>query len=195
MTQLLETIQCIDGKPQHLIWHQRRFNQARQQLFQAQSNIDLSTLFEQTPKIGVCRCRILYSQQIEKVEFISYQQPHLRNFKLITADNLDYSFKYADRRAINTLVAQKQQADDIIIIKNQQITDTSIANLAFWDGQQWLTPATPLLTGTTRARLLEQGLIKAAIITPDALQTYSKIALLNALLGFHVIESPKIING
>ena len=193
MTQLLETIQCVDGKPQHLIWHQQRFNQARQQLFQAPSNIDLATLFESAPKTGVYRCRIIYSQQIEKIEFIAYQRPQLHSFKVVIADNLDYSFKYADRQVINALVAQKQQADDIIIIKNQQIADTSIANLAFWDGQQWLTPATPLLAGTTRARLLAQGKIKPTIIKPDAIQTYSKIAVLNALLGFYVIESPQII--
>lgn len=194
MTQLLETIQCIDGQPQHLEWHQRRFEQSYWQLFQAQPEIELATLFTDVPKTGVYRCRIIYSQQIETIEFIAYQPPKLACFKLMIADGLDYSLKYADRSAINCLVAQKQQADDIILIQNQQLTDTSIANLAFWDGQQWLTPATPFLQGTTRARLLAQGVLQPATITVDTIKTYSKIALLNALLGFYIIEQPQIIS-
>ncbi|MCV6637380.1 aminotransferase class IV [Candidatus Albibeggiatoa sp. nov. NOAA] len=190
MSQLLETVKCIDGKAQNLIWHQQRVNQACRLLFKSQQNIDLSSIFEQAPKSGIFRCRILYQQQIEKIEFIPYQTPKIKSFKLIEANELDYSFKYADRQAINALVAQKQQADDIIIIQNQHITDTSIANIACWDGQSWLTPEKPLLHGTTRARLLAENKIISAKIDADEIKQCTKIALLNALLGFYVIEQP-----
>ncbi|WP_353571333.1 aminotransferase class IV [Candidatus Albibeggiatoa sp. nov. BB20] len=192
MSQLLETIKCVDGKAQNLIWHQQRFNQTQQQLFGCQQDIDLSLLFKSAPAKGIYRCRVLYQQQIEKVEFISYQMPVLKRFKLVEANELEYSFKYVDRQALNLFTAQKQQADDIIILKNKFVTDTSIANLAFWDGKVWLTPKTPLLKGTTRARLLAEHKIIPVAIHVDEIRQFKKIALLNALLGFYIIEFPKI---
>jgi 4-amino-4-deoxychorismate lyase len=193
MSQLLETIKCVDGKAQNLIWHQKRFNQTRRQLFACQQEIELSALLKQAPATGVYRCRLLYRQQIEKIEFIPYQTPILQRFKLVDANELDYSFKYADRQALNELLAQKQQADDIIIVKNQFVTDSSIANIACWDGKVWLTPQNPLLQGTTRARLLAEHKIIAAKIDAHEIKQFEKIALLNALLGFYIIEFPEIL--
>jgi len=192
MNQLLETIKCIDGKAQNLVWHQKRFNQTRRQLFDCQQEIDLSVLFKQAPAIGVYRCRLLYRQHIEKIEFMPYQTPILQRFKLIDANELDYSFKYADRQALNELTAQKQQADEIIIIKNKLVTDSAIANIVCWDGKAWLTPQNPLLQGTTRARLLAEHKIIPATIYAHEIKQFEKIALLNALLGFYIIEFPEI---
>ncbi len=193
MQQLLETIRCVDGKPQNLVWHQQRFNQARLQLFDAEQQLDLSTLFRRAPPKGIYRCRVLYRQQIEQVEFIPHQIPRFKSFRLITADDIDYSFKYADRTEINLLSAQKQQADDIIILKNQLVTDSSMANLACWDGQHWLTPEKPLLQGTTRARLLAVREIIPAHIYATDIKKFKKMALLNALLGFYIIEYPEFV--
>lgn len=192
MTQLLETIKCVDGQAHNLMWHQQRFNQTRQQLFACRQVLDLSAIFAHAPETGMYRCRVLYQQQIEKVEFIPYQIPQYKRFKLIEANDVDYSFKYADRQAINHLTAQKQQADDIIIIKNQLVTDSSIANLAFWNGQVWLTPEKPLLHGTTRARLLAENKIVPANIDVTMIKQFKTIALLNALLGFYIVENVEI---
>ena len=48
--------------------------------------------------------------------------------------------------------------DEILIIKDGHITDTSISNIVFRlpDGW-WLTPFTPLLKGIMRTYLLESG--------------------------------------
>ena len=65
--------------------------------------------------------------------------------------------------------------------------------VAFYDDNKWITPTTPLLEGTTRARLLKQKTVIAAPIRLEDINKYSKMALMNALLGFYVIKQP-IIN-
>ena len=46
-----------------------------------------------------------------------------------------------------------------LIVKDGYLTDTSIANIALYDGYTWFTPAHPLLRGTKRAELLNKQLI------------------------------------
>ena len=54
----------------------------------------------------------------------------------------------------------RQDKDDILIVKNGLLTDTSIANIALYDGNDWYTPLHPLLKGTKRAELLDKGVLK-----------------------------------
>ncbi|MEN9849162.1 MAG: hypothetical protein RL368_1902 [Pseudomonadota bacterium] len=93
-----------------------------------------------------------------------------------------------NRDAINQFVAEKETADDVLFVKNGLITDTSIANVAFFNGTQWVTPRIPLLVGTTRARLLQSGKLHLMDITPTMLPSFEKMALCNAILGFCVLE-------
>lgn len=67
------------------------------------------------------------------------------------------------------LAAQKGDCDEIIIIKNGLVTDTSFTNIAIYKHGMWLTPKHPLLLGTKRAALLEKGIIQEADITVDDL--------------------------
>ena len=48
-------------------------------------------------------------------------------------------------------------------MKQGLLTDTSIANIALSDGTHWYTPAHPLLKGTKRAALLEEGILQEKI--------------------------------
>ena len=135
------------------------------------------------------RCRIVYDATSVNIEFIPYQTRVIRRLQLIEADTLDYAFKYADRSEIDKLFASKNGADDILIVQNGLITDTSIANIAFFDGTQWLTPADPLLKGTTRARLLDEKKIFESEIHVDDLNKFTGFALMNAMIGFQRIEN------
>jgi 4-amino-4-deoxychorismate lyase len=98
-----------------------------------------------------------------------------------------------NRDAINQLFAEKGTADDVLFVKNGLITDTSIANVAFFDGLQWVTPSIALLEGTTRARLLQSGKLHLMDITPAMLPRFKRMALCNAIFGFCVLEGIEII--
>ena len=73
---------------------------------------------------------------------------------LIIDNQINYNSKKLNRINIDTLYAKKALNDEIIIIKNGLVTDTSIANIAILYEGKWLTPKTPLLYGTTRSRYL-----------------------------------------
>ena len=184
---LLETIKIVNGIAQFLEFHNQRLNHARRILFQAQDDIDLKNVITAPSKNQTYKCRVIYSKTIEAIEYSLYQERQFKTLKVIKSDNLVYDFKYANRADLNHLMDLKGQADDVLIIKNGFVTDTTIANVAFFYRNQWFTPATPLLKGTTRARLLKENKIIEASISLDNLNKFSKMALMNALLGFYII--------
>ena len=195
--QLLETIKCKDGKLYHLPFHQRRFSMARKEYLRATEHILLQDIIQvpENCKAGLFKCRVLYSQRIEKVEFLPPSYRTVKSLKLVEDNEIDYHLKYANRERLNQLFEQRGNCDDILIIKNDCITDSYTANPVFWDGQNWWAPDTPLLAGTQRARLLEEGKIKVCRITPADFHKYTKVGLINAMQDLEnmpVIESKAI---
>ncbi len=184
--KLLETIRCEQGQPAHLAYHQQRVDRSLRQLGYA-LHLDLASLI-MPPDTALYRCRVIYDATSTIVEYIPYQTKSVQTLQLIQADTLDYALKYADRTELDLLFAQRGAADDILIVQNGLITDTSIANIAFFDGRRWLTPKHPLLAGTTRARLLDEKKIAESDIAPDDLSDFTTFALLNAMVGFQKVK-------
>ena len=106
----------------------------------------------------------------------------IRSFRLVEDNSISYAYKSADRSGFEKLLRGKGDADEIIIVQNGLLTDTSFSNIALWDGADWYTPAAPLLAGTMRQSLLDRRLVQEANITVDQLEHYSKISLINAML-------------
>ncbi len=186
--RLLETIHILDGQVLNLAYHQQRMQYSRNTLgLSSELLLDLDP-----PKKGEYRCRVLYENTIEKIEYIPYQRKKISSFKLIHSD-IEYPLKYENRDEINLLLKQIGTADEIIIIKNDLVTDTSIANLCFYDDENWLTPTYPLLKGTTRQRLLDEGKIKCADIHYKDIHNFSRIAVMNAMTDFCIIEDAIIL--
>lgn len=184
---LLETIRCEGGIPLHLSYHQHRLERSLKALG-LKTHYSLSDLIL-PPNDGVYRCRFLYDALGYSVEYHPYSPKKISKLKLVDASGLDYSLKYSNRKTLDELFKKREGCDDILILQNGHITDTTIANIAFYLDHQWLTPNTPLLEGTTRARLLDEGRIKIATITLyDALNA-PKIALMNAMMGCFEMEN------
>jgi 4-amino-4-deoxychorismate lyase len=99
----------------------------------------------------------------------------------VEGDAIDYHVKFFDRSRLESLYALRGDCDDIIIVKNGLVTDTSMSNLIFLDGARWITPAEPLLAGTCRERLLSEGNITAATIRPKDLDHFIGVKLINAM--------------
>ena len=185
----LETIKAQDGKLFHLEYHQKRYESVLASL--GVTHFQNLQLFLNPPKQGLYRCRVLYSTDSIEVTYHSYTKRSIQKLKLVYDDKIEYDKKYADRSKLDELFSLKEVADDILIIKDNLVTDTSIANIAFFDGEKWLTPKKPLLKGTTRERLLENSIIYEADIYVDDLQKYTKVALLNAMIDFDIISEDK----
>jgi 4-amino-4-deoxychorismate lyase len=193
MNKLLETIKIVDGKAQFLEYHNARLNYARRVLFNAKNYIDLKNIIQAPSQKGTYKSRIIYSKIIESIEYSHYQDRFFKTFKVIQDNNLVYDFKYLNRIHLNRLVELKGEADEIIIIKNGLVTDSSIANLAFLYHNKWITPLKPLLKGTMREQLLKKNKIFEAVITLEDLNKFSNMAMINALLEFYIIENFKLI--
>jgi 4-amino-4-deoxychorismate lyase len=183
MSQLLETIRIEHRKPCNLERHAARMNASRAALFGEQDHIDLRSALRIPESLddGIYKCRVLYDRAIHSVEFLRYEERVVRTLQLVDADHIRYDYKYADRTAIEAL-KKSSSADEIIIVKNNRITDASFANLVLYDGKTWLTPALPLLKGIRRQILLDNGRIREADIWKRDLYQFDTIALINAML-------------
>ncbi|MEN8116296.1 MAG: aminotransferase class IV [Bacteroidota bacterium] len=186
MSQFIETIKCKDGILYNLEFHQGRFDRAILEHFPVHNKIRLSEEI-QIPhecRIGLFRCRVIYNATIEKIEFLPHQYRNVISLKLLEDNHIDYSYKFTKRDKLIQLYEKRGDCDDILIVKDDCITDSFTANPVFFDGAKWWTPNTPLLAGTQRARLIYEGKIDVCRITPDDLCKYKKAGLINAMQDF-----------
>ncbi|VAW30404.1 Aminodeoxychorismate lyase [hydrothermal vent metagenome] len=191
MCRVLETIRYENGRCQNLNYHRQRMNYTRKVLFGLGNEIALEKAVQQAGKEqlilgndGLFKCRVVYDSKIRDIRFLSYVLPQIRSLQLVKSDSIDYPFKYEDRSPLNRLFTLRGTADDILIVKNGLVTDTSFCNVLFFNGKQWLTPEQPLLRGTRRAALLEKEQIETAVIGVDDLHYFTKVRLINAMIRF-----------
>lgn len=188
MCRFIETIRIEEGKAWYLTYHNLRMNATRRMVWGQVSELDLSKFVHPEPYRERTRCRIVYGQEIEEVSYIPYHLRAVHSLKLIDCDEAEYSLKSADRSSLDNLFARREEKDDVLIVRNGRLTDTSIANVALWNGTEWHTPSFPLLKGTHRQRLLDEGRIVERDITVDDLSLYSRVRLFNAMISFGEIE-------
>ncbi len=159
-------------------------NRARKALYPKRPTIKLKELLKdrQPPANGLYKLRLEYNEQLIKAEYIAYEPRPVASIKLMRAENLHYSRKYADRGAIDALFKDRGRVDDILMTKNGYLMDTSYANIALYDGYHWYTPSYPLLKGVRREKLLKEGTIRPAIIRDRDLANFKTLRLMNAML-------------
>ncbi|WP_292656146.1 aminotransferase class IV [Nitratifractor sp.] len=189
---LLETIRIEEGRPLHLEYHNRRFNHSRRKLFGATEDLDLADFLTDIPPAGLWRCRVLYTLYMERVEYLPYTLRLPHRFALAEFER-DYAYKYADRSVFERLKREHPEAEELLLYRQGLLTDTTIANIALRRDNVWYTPARPLLEGTTRQRLLEEGRLQLAEIPCDALDAFDELALMNAMIGFRNISQYELI--
>ncbi len=184
MCRLFETIKIADGIPLNLSLHNERMNRSRKFLFGLNDRLSLDEYISvpENARSGITRCRIIYAESVISVEYAPYIPASTRSLKLVDAGSVVYDHKYLDRSSLVSLI-DKEIADDILIIRNGCIADTSYSNVIFTDGKRWTTPDTPLLKGTMRKFLLGNGTITEERITVNKLTHYTHFKLINAMLG------------
>lgn len=184
---LFETIKVEGGEAQNLEYHQKRIESS----LGFAPKFDIKSLIKTTnPQIQ--KAKLIYSSGgIESIEITPYKKREIKSFKLLESD-IEYDKKYLDRKEIDELFSKRGEADEIIITHKGRLKDTSIHNIALFIDGRWLTPAHPLLEGTTRRRLLDKGEIFESELSVEDLKKCSKIALLNSMVGFYVVDEFRI---
>lgn len=182
MSRYIETISLLDGSFERLDFHQERFERTRRELLGLSRHpLLVRVLAERELPEGHCKCRILYREEVEKIEFAPHRAPLIASLKLVLDDQVEYPFKAEDRSRLSELYAMREDCDDILIIRRGLVTDSYFANVIFRRGNSWFTPDNPLLAGTMRASLLQQGLIKERAIRVEDVPDYEAVSLINAL--------------
>ncbi len=186
----VETIRIEQGRADQLDYHNRRMNNTRKACYGASDVLDLHTLIRPEAYESLTRCRVEYTDQVVKIEYLPYQIRPVESLQLVYDDTIDYTYKSTDRSALNALFEKRGTADDILIVKQGLLTDTSIGNIALYNGYEWITPRTPLLAGTRRAALLDAGMLTEADVCPEELTTYSRLCIFNAMIPFGTLTLP-----
>ncbi len=204
--KLFETIRVQDGIPQHLHYHDLRLNRTRKALFGIEQEILLADYLTELPPKGLYRAKVVYDATSISTYYYSYK-PKIIHTLHLTEAQIDYRYKYLDRTPFAKLLSPRAPLptvkhaphsspftihyslftihySDILFTQNGLLTDTTIANIALREDGIWYTPATPLLPGTTRARLLDSGRLRLRDIHRDTLGRYDGFALMNAMIGF-----------
>lgn len=192
MSRLIESVYLKDGEFRNLKYHQVRMEYSSKELFGVPNKWRLDSKLHAAgyPESGVYKVRVVYEEEVRQIEFVPYQAKPVQSLRLVSSDAISYAHKYEHRQSLNELYQQRENCDDIIIIKNGFVTDASYANLIFKKGKEWFTPTTFLLAGTMRAFLLDSNQIKPTQIRVEDLHKYESCKLINAMLDMEAPEIP-----
>ncbi len=184
MCRFIESIRIEQGEAPLLPWHQQRMNACMDRFYPGSEPPDLRNIIQDYRHIQERhKLRLVYDDKVRQITCRPYEPVRISGFHLVNGDNLNYSWKYEDRSALEKLKADIPPGYDIIIVRKGEVTDSSYANLAFKRNDQLYTPSRPLLKGCRRSMLLANGIIKPAIITPESLKTYDGMYLINGMLN------------
>lgn len=186
MYQLLESIRIENRVLHNIELHNKRFNMARKALWRQSNLIDLRTIIDIPEELNNERykCRIVSNRQTINYEIKPYVQRKVETLKIVIDNNIDYTYKTSNRKMLDKAYAQRNNCDDIIIIKNNLLTDAWAANIVLFNGEKWLTPKKPLLKGTQREYLLTIGKIYEQNIHLSDIKSFETIKLINAMIDF-----------
>lgn len=185
MSQFIESIKIEDKKIFLLDLHQKRVDDTFAH-FGKESSINLAEIFKnlEHDEDGLYKLRISYDLDKNfRTQLIPYAISEISNFQLVVNNIYDYSFKFEDRKELEKMLRQAKSSE-IIIVKNNHITDSSFSNLLFKKGKEWFTPSTYLLNGVQRQYLLKNKKIKEAEITLQNIAEYSHFQIINAMNDF-----------
>jgi 4-amino-4-deoxychorismate lyase len=183
MCQLIESVKIHNRQLYNIEAHNNRVSYSRRAVFALENKLDLRDhiILPDTLDNGLYKCRIIYAEEVQKVEFLPYTPKPVRTLRIVYNDTVQYRHKWLERSCIDDLLLGAN-ADEILILKQGYVTDVSHANIVFFDGKNWLTPAQPLLYGTKRQILLEHGIIQSSEILYKDLKRFTRAALINAML-------------
>ena len=183
MIKFKEVIKVEEGTFRNLEYHQQRID--RTVACFGIPSFKLSEKLQHAPiPVGeqLVKCRIEYGERIECITCLPYTLRSISRVGVVVDNDIDYAYKFADRKHLDAL-RNKSGYDEVIIIKDGQVTDSSFSNLVFETAQHELyTPSACLLKGTKRQFLLDCGMITERAIRMEEIKDYERIVFINAMM-------------
>jgi 4-amino-4-deoxychorismate lyase len=194
MSQFFESICINDGVAENLHFHQARVNKTLNAFDASQHSIDLTKIIQQLvlPTLGLFKLRISYDLNGNyEAKCNPYQYKQINDFALVDIKGHRYDYKYANRDWINEALAQYGK-DEIIMHDDGLIKDCSYTNIVFFDGANWYTPESPLLEGTQREKLIQEGIITPKALYVSEVPNFQKFKCINAMIHWDIAVEYKI---
>jgi len=187
MSRLIETIRLDNGQFDRLEYHQQRVDYSFKSIFPSSCALNLEKVLHDVPfpKEGLFKCRIVYDNQDHVIEFASYIIRPVSSLKMVERNSISYAFKFENRAELEEAFKSRQSSDEVLIVKEGKVTDTSYSNIVFKRGDEWITPKSCLLKGTMRQFLLDNGLIKEEEIFMTDIHRFEAFKLINAMIGWN----------
>jgi hypothetical protein len=184
MCQFIETMCVEQGRIINLDYHLERIKNTRKHFWNTEKTVPTDQL-SALAATQDSRAKLRFTYDKENIYDLSctpYNTRKIERLKLLENNDIEYRYKSVNRSVINLLKAETEPTEEIVIVKQNRLTDTSYTNIALFDGSQWITPSTPLLKGTRRAQLLDTGrLIECEVLATD-LKSFQSISLINAMM-------------
>ena len=190
MFQFVETMAYMGGKVPLLDYHQERVNCTFWEFFPGKKPHRLRSLLPKMETTETLKLRLQYGPSDYVLEACQHQQPVVSSLRVVSDDRITYPYKYADRTQLNRLLQKRRGADEVIIVKNGLVSDSSMSNLCFYDQKRWYTSTGFLLNGIRRQHLLATRQIREIPIDRKRIETFHSVCLINALLDLGDVTVP-----
>jgi len=190
MCRFIESIKLAESRFYRLELHQARVDKVFADFYPAVKPINLAELLMKSdfPETGIHKCRIVFDSEVQFLEYIPYVRREIKSLKLVETDMETLPYKIEDRTKLNIAFAKREACDDVLMVRNNLITDTSYSNIALFDGENWITPKNPLLFGVNRAQLVAENKLIQKDIKVSELFNFQLIRLFNAMIEFGELE-------
>lgn len=193
----IETIRWSEGRYHLLDLHSLRMAETLEEMGWPQVGDIMAWLPDVPDRLRdmTVKCRVLYGNGgLESVEFEPYTVRRVCSLRMVEDKDLDYHLKFADRSSLMALRNSSMDADEVIVVKNGFVTDTSYSNLLFRTPDGFLTPAQPLLRGVMLRHLLEQGIASSVALRPEDILPGNRYGITEAFL-INAMLPPGSANG
>lgn len=185
MYPLLESIRLADGQMELLAYHQVRMEYSFLNYYNSKCPFVLYDILKtyDLPQTGIYKLRFLYNDRQFELEILPYTPKKIQTLQIVFDDTIQYSLKYTARTPLDNLHELRKSCDDVLIIKQKMVTDTTFCNILLrGKDEHWYTPTDCLLKGVQRARLLREERIIQRSIGIFNLQEYTHFMLINSMM-------------
>lgn len=194
MYPYFETLLAQDGSVRHFEYHRQRMERTLRANGLTVPHSDWFVRLEQElaglakERESPSRLHVDYDGSTWSVQTGSAPSRPIRTLRLVEDNRISYPYKSTDRSQLDRLFALRGEADDVLIVKEGHLTDTSIANLLLLRHGEWFTPRQLLLLGTTQVRLVDELHLQFVPIAPRELECYEQLWIINALRRNQIVR-------
>jgi 4-amino-4-deoxychorismate lyase len=181
MYQLVESIWIKDRVAFNLNYHQARMDETIRVLYGKENKFNLSKLIDTDDIEGEQKLRFLYNSEEFKIEVKPYERKTIKKVQVVFDNKIKYTFKFLERKELDYLYSMREDADEIIIFRENILTDAYYYNVVLEKNGRYYTPQRPLLNGVMRSKLIDEGILIQKNISINKIFDFEKLHLINAL--------------